>query len=273
MVDNAHSGLSNDNNVFLILFHLHILNFKHEDSNPDEPTSLYLRSGLCFTCQRLLNEKRRTQRKRKSDVQGKPNSGSAADNFAQKRVRINGEIVDVHADAIILNGPFDGTKHHGPGYEYPQIVMDLQKIGAAVTQETAELANTMSAIAGPPPHNSPEHVQIDALYNKTFHTISKGIFLLSELKTSFDAAVTASIAEKATEEVLDSASIADVVASAAAVAAAQSAEVVVAAAAAGGGNDQASSSMIPLLLAAESKEGEPAVPAKNENENGPEVEV
>jgi len=37
------------------------------DSNPEEPLSLYLRSGLCFTCQRQLNEKRRTQRKRKSD--------------------------------------------------------------------------------------------------------------------------------------------------------------------------------------------------------------
>lgn len=35
------------------------------DSEPTEPTSLYLRSGLCFTCQRNVNEKRRTQRKRK----------------------------------------------------------------------------------------------------------------------------------------------------------------------------------------------------------------
>mmetsp|Transcript_1047 Transcript_1047/g.1490 ORF Transcript_1047/g.1490 Transcript_1047/m.1490 type:complete len:507 (-) Transcript_1047:134-1654(-) len=36
------------------------------DSEPTEPTSLYLRSGLCFVCQRNVNEKRRTQRKRKS---------------------------------------------------------------------------------------------------------------------------------------------------------------------------------------------------------------
>lgn len=34
------------------------------DSEPQEPASLYLRSGLCFTCQRNLNEKRRTQRKK-----------------------------------------------------------------------------------------------------------------------------------------------------------------------------------------------------------------
>jgi hypothetical protein len=36
------------------------------DSDPAEPPSLYLRSGLCFSCQRNLNEKRRTQRKRTS---------------------------------------------------------------------------------------------------------------------------------------------------------------------------------------------------------------
>ncbi len=37
------------------------------DSEPEEAPSLYLRSGLCFVCQRNLNEKRRTQRKRPSD--------------------------------------------------------------------------------------------------------------------------------------------------------------------------------------------------------------
>ncbi|KAL3908386.1 MAG: hypothetical protein SGARI_003085, partial [Bacillariaceae sp.] len=37
------------------------------DSDPFEPQSLYLRSGLCFTCQRNLNEKRRTQRKKPAE--------------------------------------------------------------------------------------------------------------------------------------------------------------------------------------------------------------
>ncbi len=246
------------------------------DSNPDEPTSLYLRSGLCFTCQRLLNEKRRTQRKRKSDVQGKNASGS--ETFAQKRIRINGEIVDVHADAIILNGPFDGTKHHGPGYEYPEIMTDLQKIGADVSGETAQLANAIISLTTPPLHNSQDHAQVEALYNKTFHTISKGIFLLSEMKSSFDAAVNnASIAEKATEEVLESASIADVVASAAAVAAAQSAEVAAAAAVTNGGDEQASSTMIPsILLPPDGKEGAESADVhddKNGDDEGPKVEV
>lgn len=227
------------------------------DSNPDETMSLYLRSGLCFTCQRHLNEKRRTQRKRKSDVQ-KPNQGSGpqGDAFAQKRFRINGDILDLNPDAIIVNGPLDGTRQHGPGYEYPEIISDLEKLGADISQETSQLAKIMATIVtplSPPHHSTPEHVQIEALYNKAFLSVSKGIFLLSQFKNSFDTAVTATmVAEKATEEVLDSASIADVVASAAAVAAAQSAE------AAGvqvpAGEDQASSNMIPLLLAAEGRD-------------------
>mmetsp|Transcript_24209 Transcript_24209/g.57270 ORF Transcript_24209/g.57270 Transcript_24209/m.57270 type:complete len:681 (+) Transcript_24209:580-2622(+) len=47
------------------------------DSEPDETPSLYLRSGLCFTCQRNLNEKRRTQRKKSSDGPSKTGAGAA----------------------------------------------------------------------------------------------------------------------------------------------------------------------------------------------------
>jgi hypothetical protein len=39
------------------------------DSEPKELASLYLRSKLCFNCQREVNEKRRTMRKRKSNGQ------------------------------------------------------------------------------------------------------------------------------------------------------------------------------------------------------------
>ena len=236
------------------------------DSDPEEPTSLYLRSGLCFTCQRLLNEKRRTQRKRKGD-RPKSDGGAHDDSFGagQKRFRMGGEILDLNNDAIIVNGPLEGTKHHGPGYEYPQIIEDLQKIAAEVAHETEQLSAATCSLAAPPTHNSPEHVQIDALYNKTFLTVSKGIFLLSQWKSSFDTTVNASLAEKATEEVLESASIADVVASAAAVAAAQSAEVA--------GGEQAQSNMIPLLLASEGKEGEPDPMEKDKEEVTSNVEI
>ena len=193
-----------------------------------------------------MNEKRRTQRKRKCDTAIKPGSepGTPGDAFgasAQKRFRIStGEILELNPHAIIVNGPLDGTKHHGPGYEYPEIIGDLHKIVNEFALEHNQLANAMSTIIAPPDHNSPEHVQIDALYNKTFLTVSKGIFLLSQWKSSFDSAVAATTVS----EELDSASIADVVASAAAVAAAQSA----------GTGDQTSN--IALLLAAEGKGGD-----------------
>ena len=95
------------------------------DSNPEEPSSLYLRSGLCFTCQRILNEKRRTQRKKKSStnpptpahsgpqpIGGMGHSGLDPTSYSQpqKRFRLNGEILDLNPDAIIINGPLNDTK-------------------------------------------------------------------------------------------------------------------------------------------------------------------
>lgn len=219
------------------------------DSNPDETPSLYLRSGQCFTCQRHLNEKRRTQRKRKGNVP--KTNGPGPDAFAQKKIRINDDILHLNSDAIIVNGPLEGTKRHGGGYEYPEIIADLQKL---LPTETAELFNAMTGMALPPSHNSADHVKLDALYNIAFLTVSKGIFLLSQFKNSLENAVAASmVAEKATEEVLESTSIADVIASAAAVAAAQSAEEAVPGVQVAPG-DQASTNIIPLMLATDGKD-------------------
>lgn len=180
------------------------------DSDPDEPISLYLRSGLCFTCQRHLNEKRRTQRKRK---------GEGIDEEVQKRFRLNDQILDLDPDAIIINGQLDGTKHHGPGYEYPEIVVDLQKIAEDCNRGIDHLASAISTYVTPPLHNSPEHIEIEEIYNKSFQSFTKGLFLLSQWKSSFDLTMT--MAEKTDGGVLEGTSIADVVASAAAVAAAQ----------------------------------------------------
>lgn len=231
------------------------------DSDPDQPLSLYLRSGLCFTCQRILNEKRRTQRKRKTgtnqnpthgiDASGHPIPPGSTDHYAMesiKRFRLGGEILDLNPDAIIINGPLDGTKHHGPGYEYPEIGNDLQRITHEVSQETIHLANTVASLSEIPHANSQVNAQILAMYEKTFVSISKGIFLLSQWKSSWD---TASAAAAANEHELDGNAIADavasadVVASAAAVAAAQSVS-----------EEQNSSNMIPLLLAANKKDGD-----------------
>lgn len=213
------------------------------DSDPEQPTSLYLRSGLCFTCQRILNEKRRTQRKRKSDLPN-PNNGGAGgppnDAYAsQKRFRLAGEILDLNPDAIIINGPLDGTKHHGPGYEYREIVSDLQAITTDVSQETIGLANAVSAVGDLRSLAPEDHTAILAMYEKTFLSMSKGIFLLSQWKSSWDNVVAAAAAEKASEQaMMDGNSIlATAVASAAAVAAAQSTP------------ESHPQNMIPLLLA------------------------
>lgn len=232
------------------------------DSDPDQPLSLYLRSGLCFTCQRLLNEKRRTQRKRKSDTtnqnpangidaSGHPIPPGGTDHYSMesiKRFRLGGEILDLNPDAIIINGPLDGTKHHGPGYEYPEIGDDLQRITHEVSQETMHLANTVASLVEIPHLNSQVNAQILAMYEKTFVSISKGIFLLSQWKSSWDSAPSIAIAnehELDGNAIADAVASADVVASAAAVAAAQSVS-----------EDQNSSNMIPLLLAANKKDGD-----------------
>lgn len=223
------------------------------DSDPEQPLSLYLRSGLCFTCQRLLNEKRRTQRKRKIDPNNPPvhaMDGSmnlppgSSEHYSMesinKRFRLDGEILDLNPDAIIINGPLDDTKHHQPGYEYPEIGIDLQKITSEVSQDTLELINTVSSMNEMPHPASEENAHILGMYEKTFVSISKGIFLLNQWRTSWDT----TIANAGNEHALDGSGIgdavatADVVASAAAVAAAQSIS-----------EDQSSNNMIPMLLA------------------------
>jgi hypothetical protein len=56
------------------------------DSKPDEPMSLYLSKGLCFNCQRALNEKRRTPyNKRKANDQPVNADSSSSGNDARIR--------------------------------------------------------------------------------------------------------------------------------------------------------------------------------------------
>jgi len=64
------------------------------DSEPNEPASLYLRSGLCFKCQRNLNEKRRTQRKKPADRA----AASAAKAASKNQIQVTAE----HSQAAFL---------------------------------------------------------------------------------------------------------------------------------------------------------------------------
>jgi hypothetical protein len=84
-----------------------------------------------------LNEKRRTQRKRKGEededddrrvsVSTSAKKKSQGDNAEFKRFKINDSILDLNPDAIIINGPLEGTKRfQEPGYEYADIAVDIQ---------------------------------------------------------------------------------------------------------------------------------------------------
>jgi len=233
------------------------------DSNPEEPSSLYLRSGMCFCCQRILNEKRRTQRKKKgannSAVQkythldtlrsdfvlpgdptpsfgldvGITGAGIMTPTFVPptKRIRLNGDILDLNPDAIIINGPLEGTKNHTPGcYEYKDIIHDLVTMIKNAAKGAVELANMVTSNVSISPDdlsssslfiNSNSHSATLTLYKKTFLSMSQAIFLLSQWKRSWDDAVVTAAAKKVTmEHSFDSGVFADVVASAAAVAAA-----------------------------------------------------
>jgi hypothetical protein len=55
------------------------------DSMPDEPMSLYLSMGLCFNCQRALNEKRRTPKRKANDQPVNADSSSSSGNDARIR--------------------------------------------------------------------------------------------------------------------------------------------------------------------------------------------
>jgi hypothetical protein len=114
------------------------------DSDPIEPSSLYLRSGLCFSCQRNLNEKRRTQRKRGSDAA----SGSSvlfAVGPGSKKFKMNGNTVELHSEAIILNTPpLDGAKSHREGYSFHEIGLDLQSVVRVAASDTERLITVVS---------------------------------------------------------------------------------------------------------------------------------
>ncbi|KAL7507941.1 hypothetical protein ACHAXN_005048 [Cyclotella atomus] len=170
------------------------------DSEPNETASLYLRGGLCFSCQRNLNEKRRTQRKRKSDaVDNAPSSASHGSGTAshaaaamqpQQRYRLNGSILDLNPDAVIINGPIEGTRTRGPDYQYPRIGQDLLHLvselhrGSHALLSTAYRAQSMGTAATPA-----GMAQINALFQSTFRDMSRATYLITQWKASWDETI------------------------------------------------------------------------------------
>lgn len=161
------------------------------DSEPDEPTSLYVRSGLCFTCQRALNEKRRSKNKRKTDVSKEQDVSNVTAMSGQtlKRCRIQGEIIDLNADAIIINGPpVDHVSSRGRGYEYDKIIIDIDKSNTDLLKKTMDLSRMM-IIYGQQGTLFNHYKEIEDLYQSAFSSASKSIYLLNQWKNSFDDAI------------------------------------------------------------------------------------
>ena len=161
------------------------------DSEPSEPMSLYLRGGLCFSCQRNLNEKRRTQRKRKSDGQPVGEERISADVHSigsgsanGSRFRYNEQLLELNPNAIVINGPVDGTRTQGPDYRCHQIGSDVFRIVSELSQETLALMHHSSVAQ---PWSAPTPDIINQAYQKAFLSASRATFLLTQWKASFDA--------------------------------------------------------------------------------------
>eukprot|EP00584_Thalassiosira_punctigera_P000783 CAMPEP_0172534040 /NCGR_PEP_ID=MMETSP1067-20121228/6549_1 /TAXON_ID=265564 ORGANISM="Thalassiosira punctigera, Strain Tpunct2005C2" /NCGR_SAMPLE_ID=MMETSP1067 /ASSEMBLY_ACC=CAM_ASM_000444 /LENGTH=348 /DNA_ID=CAMNT_0013318773 /DNA_START=628 /DNA_END=1674 /DNA_ORIENTATION=+ len=172
------------------------------DSQPNEPLSLYLRGGMCFSCQRALNEKRRTNRKRKSE--GHPaevrigdgdlrSVGSGSVNNCS-RFKFNGQPVELNPDAVVINGPVGGTRTRGPGYRCPEIGSDLIRIVTDLSNETLSLMHS-SASGGPQ-----SVMAVNSMYQRAFLSVSKATFLLTQWKASWDEDMSANIAQATAAE-------------------------------------------------------------------------
>ncbi|KAG7363799.1 hypothetical protein IV203_027160 [Nitzschia inconspicua] len=220
------------------------------DSEPHEPQSLYLRSGLCFTCQRNLNEKRRTQRKKpivdkdgniilpppssssSSKKQRANNSGttaavSTASGYASalvdsaplvpyhqvlmavtsgnKRIKLahTNEPLTLAQDAIILNGPPDPTcKSAHTGHGFSEIGIDLARIAKESLESTQALVHAVDPSSNSNvqqqhhdhhSHFPPTSEDIARLYETSFAGLCKSLYLLTQWKESWDAAMAAAI--------------------------------------------------------------------------------
>ena len=147
------------------------------DSEPDQPPSLYLRSGLCFICQRNLNEKRRTQRKRPSEranhqaaakVSAHAQQSQAAFLAAQQAAGVMGVAgvafpgVNMGGVSVSVNGTVNGIgmgiptatnpANHHPGATTNLPGMQTVRIGGIGTHANLVGAGTTGRVNATPHH-------------------------------------------------------------------------------------------------------------------------
>ena len=162
------------------------------DSEPGEPDSLYLRSGLCFLCQRTKNEDRRAERKRA------PKEGEVGIIYALgstgKKLKVSGETIPLKSDAIIMNGAVEGIRRSSESFQ--EIGPKLKTLAKEAAQATDQLVETATG-------NASESINL--LYQKAFQSMYQSMFLLSQWKTSHDNSVPASASGPSAASAADSA--------------------------------------------------------------------
>lgn len=180
------------------------------DSNPEEPASLYLRSGLCFTCQRNLNEKRRTQRKKKGEVAATNTNGR---NDASNTSNSNASSIPVQRggggrpsakrpryadpDDIVISGAPEGTKPRGQdGYDFPEIGEDIKAFVQAGLTEIEHMISTATVDGIDAEGIGAMHEAVEATYGSALLKLKAGLYLITQWKGSWDeqfAALKASV--------------------------------------------------------------------------------
>lgn len=154
------------------------------DSNPDDSVSLYLRSGLCFECQRNLNEKRRVDRRKRPSGDNVPLLYSIG-SPNQKKFKLHGssDVVELSRDAIIVNGSMKNVKMAADGHSTSDLASDVQDYLREASFETERLFQ----VAGNP-HTAPVDplADIQGMYEKAFTNLNKAIFLLTQWKSAWD---------------------------------------------------------------------------------------
>jgi hypothetical protein len=124
------------------------------DSDPAEPPSLYMRSGLCFTCQRNLNEKRRTQRKRPSDAGMSARMPASLGGDGSVTVFGSTSIpkkFKMSPGAIVIH-PMEGLRPLGDGYGFGEIGIELHRVAGDISSDTQRLLDAVS------PHQHQHHL-------------------------------------------------------------------------------------------------------------------
>lgn len=200
------------------------------DSDPNEQEPLYMRSGFCFNCQRNLNHERRSERKRPA-VQSSPTGGRRQQTSGPgpdviycvgprpKHFKVGNRPIQLREDALIISG----TVPQMPHYSHHSNSHDLGHNLIAATEEAySDASRLINSISGRPSHGSfvgngldyhgmmmaPQPGDVNAMYHKTFQSLSRSLVLLSQWKSSWDSTISA-----ATETIADQ-SLVDAVASA-----------------------------------------------------------